>query len=210
MKHLSVLLILLSTVTAQVDYNSQIQPVFNQDCTGCHPGNGGLDLTSYSALMNGGNSGAVVKVGDAANSLLVQRIEGTITPRMPKGADALSDSTISLIKQWINEGAAEAVSVTAEIQLPARFEIVGNYPNPFNPSTRIVIDAAESWSGRAAIMSTSGRTVYDFGQIDLRGGSNSLIWQGVDNRGRALPAGVYLFVLQQEELLLTHRLVLLK
>ena len=30
-----------------VDYNTQIQPIFNSNCIGCHGSSGGLNLTSY-------------------------------------------------------------------------------------------------------------------------------------------------------------------
>lgn len=197
-------------VTAQVDYSSQLQPIFNQNCTNCHGSSGGLNLTSYAELMNGGNSGAVVKAADAANSLLVQRIEGTITPTMPKGADALSDSNISLIKQWINEGAMEAASIAPEEALPTRFQIAGNFPNPFNPSTRIVISSNTEFEGRAVIATASGRTVFDFGVVHVIPGMNSLVWTGEDNTGRRLASGPYLFIFMNTDHVISHRMILLK
>ena len=210
MKRLIVMALLLSIAGAQVDYNSQIQTIFNEKCTGCHGGSGGLTLSSYDELMKGGNSGAVIKAGDAPNSLLIQRIEGSVTPQMPQGGDALVDSVISLIKKWINEGAPEKVSVTVESQLPSRFEIVGNYPNPFNPSTSIVINTMIHVKGRASIVTVSGRSVYDFGPITLKPGSNSLVWLGKNYRGITLSSGIYIFILKYDDRILTHRMALLK
>ena len=210
MKRLIVMALLLSIAGAQVDYNSQIQTIFNEKCTGCHGGSGGLTLSSYDELMKGGNSGAVIKAGDASNSLLIQRIEGSVTPQMPQGGDALADSVISLIKKWINEGAPEKVSVTVESQLPSRFEIVGNYPNPFNPSTRIVINTMTHVQGQASIVTVSGLLVYDFGPITLKPGSNSLVWMGKNYRGITLSSGIYIFILKYDDRILTHRMALLK
>ena len=99
MKRLIVMALLLSIAGAQVDYNSQIQTIFNDKCTSCHGGSGGLNLSSYDELMKGSNSGAVIKAGDASNSLLIQRIDGSVTPQMPQGGDAFSDSVISLNKK---------------------------------------------------------------------------------------------------------------
>ena len=210
MKRLIVMALLLSIAGAQVDYNSQIQTIFNEKCTSCHGGSGGLILSSYDELMKGGNSGAVIKAGDASNSLLIQRIEGSVTPQMPKGGDALSDSVISLIKKWINEGAAENISITTESQLPSHFEIVGNYPNPFNPYTRIVINTMTHVQGEASIVTSSGKSVYDFGPISFEPGSNSLIWMGKNYSGRSLPSGIYFFIIKYADRILTHRMVLLK
>ena len=210
MKRLIVMALLLSIAEAQVDYNSQIQTIFNEKCTGCHGGSGGLTLSSYDELMKGGNSGAVIKAGDASNSLLIQRIEGSVTPQMPQGGDALSDSVISLIKKWINEGAAENISITTESQLPSHFEIVGNYPNPFNPYTRIVINTMTHVQGEASIVTSSGKSVYDFGPISFEPGSNSLIWMGKNYSGTSLSSGIYFFIIKYADRILTHRMVLLK
>ena len=38
-------------------YTESIQPIFDAYCTRCHGNGGGLDLTSYTALFKGGNSG---------------------------------------------------------------------------------------------------------------------------------------------------------
>ena len=210
MKRLIVVTLLFSFAGAQVDYNSQIQTIFNEKCTGCHGGSGGLTLSSYDELMKGGNSGAVIKAGDASNSLLIQRIEGSVTPQMPQGGDALSDSVISLIKKWINEGAAENISISTESQLPSHFEIVGNYPNPFNPYTRIVINTMTHVQGEASIVTSSGKSVYDFGPISFEPGSNSLIWMGKNYSGTPLSSGIYLFIIKYDDRILTHRMVLLK
>ena len=93
---------LLSLSLGQVDYNSEIQPIFNSSCTSCHGGSGGLSLTSYNNVMNGGNSGDVVIPYDHANSLLWQYVNSGY---MPPGTNDLTQSQVNLISQWIDEGA---------------------------------------------------------------------------------------------------------
>ena len=46
----------------QVDYSSEIQPIFNTNCTQCHGASGGLNLGSYDDLMDGGNSDDIIKL----------------------------------------------------------------------------------------------------------------------------------------------------
>ena len=89
-----------------VNFSAEIKPLFSS-CTDCHGGSGGLSLSSYTSLMTGGNSGAVVTPGDGAGSLLVKKLRGTAGIRMPKGQDPLNDTTINLIETWINEGAKD-------------------------------------------------------------------------------------------------------
>ena len=100
-------LFLLAPVLAQVDYDSEIQPIFNSRCINCHSGSDaeeGLNLSSYNNVMNGGDSGDVVIPYDHANSLLWQYINSGF---MPPGTNDLTDSQVDLIAQWINEGALE-------------------------------------------------------------------------------------------------------
>ena len=96
---------LLSLSLGQVDYNSEIQTIFNSRCTNCHSGSDAeedLSLTSYNNVMNGGDSGDVVIPYDHANSLLWQYINSGF---MPPGNNDLTDAQVDLIAQWIDEGA---------------------------------------------------------------------------------------------------------
>ena len=95
--------------------------VFGPKCSGCHTGPtsnalpGGMDLTSATASrasLVGVTSLEIstvqrVKVGDAANSYVVQKIEGTgAGARMPFGGPPLNPVTIAAIRKWITDGAA--------------------------------------------------------------------------------------------------------
>ncbi|MHC4939881.1 MAG: c-type cytochrome domain-containing protein [Planctomycetota bacterium] len=92
---------------ATVFFAQDILPIFGTDCINCHGTSGGLDLQSWDGVDAGGNSGAVVVPGDPENSLLIQRLEGTIAPRMPQNLPPLSPAEIDVIKQWIREGALD-------------------------------------------------------------------------------------------------------
>ncbi|MEQ9310706.1 MAG: c-type cytochrome domain-containing protein [Balneolaceae bacterium] len=93
----------------QVSFGNDVQPIFNSSCTSCHGNSGGVNLSSYTALMNsvGNNYGNnLVVPGDADASGLVDKVEPNPThgTRMPIGG-TLSSSQIQTIRAWINEGA---------------------------------------------------------------------------------------------------------
>ena len=91
-----------------VHYSTEIQPIFTNKCTNCHGTSGGLTLTSYSGLMNGGNSGDVVISGNGSESRLIQKLRGTASgSQMPASGCCLEESTINLIERWIDEGAMD-------------------------------------------------------------------------------------------------------
>ena len=99
-----------------INYESEIQPIWNNNCTSCHGNSGNLDLSqgnSYSNLVNvasQGYSGFLrVKPNDWMNSVLYQKIVGNSSfgDPMPQGSSALSASDKEKIKNWIQSGATK-------------------------------------------------------------------------------------------------------
>ncbi len=99
-----------SALAARVDYQRQIQPIFARRCLECHnetKRSGGLSLASYSDALEGGRTGAIIRPGAAARSLIVHKITGASDPRMPKDKEPLPAGEIATIQRWIDEGARE-------------------------------------------------------------------------------------------------------
>jgi mono/diheme cytochrome c family protein len=101
------------TPTAQptagtLTFDEDILPIFKQDCSICHGQFGGWNSISYQAVMTSGDNAPVIIPGDSANSLLVQKLQGTASSGgiMPPGGK-LPEATIQLIIDWINAGAPE-------------------------------------------------------------------------------------------------------
>jgi len=79
---------------------------------------------------------------------------------------------------------------------PQSFEILGNYPNPFNPDTKIrfVIPAKESGAVLSLnIRNVLGRHVRTVDRHRFGPGEQEVCWDGRDDQGRPLPGGVYFF-----------------
>ena len=99
------LVILVFTLVFAVDYESEIQPIFNNNCGNCHLGNssGDLNLSNYDNLM----SNDVIVPGNHEASELYDRItrDNAAAGDMPPGNSELSQNQIDLIAEWIDEGA---------------------------------------------------------------------------------------------------------
>jgi len=81
-----------------------IGDLFGQKCGVCHAGEiimGGLDLSSYQAALEGGNSGPGIIPGNSDSSVLMT------TQRAGGHPKQLSEEELSLIKEWIDGGAPE-------------------------------------------------------------------------------------------------------
>ncbi|HXW05253.1 MAG TPA: DUF1549 domain-containing protein [Vicinamibacterales bacterium] len=95
-------------VSSLIDYDRQVRPIIEARCLECHSQEarkGGLSLASYGDALDGGRSGAAIRPGSAAGSLLVHRILGDVEPQMPKDERPLSEAEVALIRRWIDEGA---------------------------------------------------------------------------------------------------------
>ena len=75
---------------------------------------------------------------------------------------------------------------------PTSFFLAGNHPNPFNPTTEILFHTEKEGPGLLRIFDVAGRSILDQ-DFHATSGSNRLIWRGVDDGGRIVPGGVYLY-----------------
>ena len=210
MKKIALLLVILSSLIGQVDYNSQIQPIFNNNCTSCHMyGNasGGSTLTSYSGVMTNSNSGASVVPGDHANSLLWQRVNNGSMP--PQNNPDLSADQINLIAQWINQGASLQLSEEINIS-PQEYTLHQNYPNPFNPNTSMNFDLPKDGLVNITIYDMMGRIVKTLVNGSQTAGFKNIQWNATDNLGKAVPAGVYLYSIETKDFTKSKKMILLK
>jgi len=139
MRRLVFLTFLFSFLFAQT-YDSEIQPIWNNNCTSCHGTSGNLDLSqgnSYTNLVNVASSGYSgfqrVKPGDPMNSVLHQKIVGNTSfgDRMPMGGSALAQADEEKIKNWIQNGAVKDWSGGA----------VSSYSFDFGPGPYIDVKA---------------------------------------------------------------------
>lgn len=65
-------------------------------------------------------------------------------------------------------------------------------PNPFRVGTRLSFALPGPGPVQLWVVDLQGRIVRRFARVVARGGSSEVLWDGRDERGRVLPAGVYL------------------
>jgi len=89
-----------------ISFTADVLPIFQASCVSCHGQAGGLSLESHDSVLAGTEKGPVIAGGDPDASDLVLFIDGTKEPRMPKGADPLTEEQIVTVRSWISQGAA--------------------------------------------------------------------------------------------------------
>jgi hypothetical protein len=156
----------------KVTYQDHALPVLRQRCGSCHNADkktGGLDVTSFSAIMQGGGSGDVLVSGDAAKSYLFRVVNHDDEPTMPPDAPPIPEAERKVLRSWIDGGLLENKGSVA-VAPPKKVDVAmatpaGERPAvpplpahlPLEPATRTAaVDACSSiaispWAPLAAV-----------------------------------------------------------
>tara|TARA_B000000460_G_scaffold228097_1_gene184138 strand:- start:16 stop:921 length:906 start_codon:yes stop_codon:yes gene_type:complete len=94
--------------------------------------------------------------------------------------------------------------------IPETFALHANYPNPFNPTTTISYDLPEQSQITLGIYDILGKQIKTLINQSQDAGSKIAIWDGTDNLGRQVSAGVYLYQIQAGVFTQTRKMLLLK
>ena len=105
------------------------------------------------------------------------------------------DPTLGGVHVLKNSGGGQPTAVmTAAIAVPAQYRLGDSYPNPFNPAVVIPLDLATDAAGVSlTVYDVLGRRVRQLWQGALPVGTHRFMWNGRDEVGRNVAAGVYLY-----------------
>ncbi len=124
--------------------------------------------------------------GDDENGPVVLIADGQMGPggfSYPNVAD--------VIRVTVNGGTAVANEVAGDV--PERFALHGNYPNPFNPTTTIQYEIASPGSVSLVVYNVLGQKVAELVSDEQSAGVYEVRWDGNDLSGRTAASGVYLY-----------------
>ncbi len=103
------------------------------------------------------------------------------------------------------------VSGVEELPQTQAFNLFPCHPNPFNPTTTISYEIPAESRVELAIYDVMGRLVKTLRSGELEtGGFHDVVWQGKDEKGRAVSSGVYLYRIQAGAFSAARRMVLMK
>lgn len=102
----------LAGAAESVDFAKQIKPILQRYCVSCHGPEtveSGFRADFGSLVLEGGDRGAAIVPGDAEKSLLYRvLVSEDDVSQMPFEQPRLSNEQISLVKDWIDQGAKSA------------------------------------------------------------------------------------------------------
>ena len=162
------------------------------------------DLIGYKVVLEGDLAGIEVPATDGISASVStadvtamigenQSLTGTWKVVASDGLESIESGTRTLT---VVTGTLSSV----EELFPKQFMLMGNYPNPFNPETRIRIEIPLSANVTIIISDILGREVSRLGNQVYSQGMHSFGWDGKSFSGNNLPSGVYLYEVVATEL----------
>ena len=109
---------------------------------------------------------------------------------------------------WTYMGALSTVdndNITAN-----KFELKGNYPNPFNPTTKIRFTNDRASNVKVTVYSLKGEKVATIMNKQVNSGTYDVSWNGKNTSGKVVPTGMYLYDIESDGRRLQGKMLFLK
>ncbi len=163
------------------------------------------DQGSNSFYLNPGETTQIeVTVNVPGTALVGQQDELTIT------VTSLFDPSADFAKT-ITTTVDQSTDISDNgYTIPGQFSLGQNFPNPFNPETKIVFNLEKAGNIYLEVFDILGRKVSTLQSGYLGAGQYEFTWYGVDNSGRQAASGIYFYRLSSNEFTLTRKMTLLK
>jgi len=107
----------------------------------------------------------------------------------------------------------EAASTSPEISIPNQsdfIELIGNYPNPFNPETSINFNLKKDSKVSLKVFNVRGQLIKTLIDEQLVTSIYDVVWNGKNDSGTPVSSGVYLYKLQADTESAVKKCILLK
>ncbi|MCB9211779.1 MAG: VWA domain-containing protein [Ignavibacteriales bacterium] len=146
----------------------------------------------------------------------------TFSPESPK-ADSLKEyiTTLSVMYGVITQFTSftdiyvtdvEEIAKDENKNLPDGFQLLGNYPNPFNPTTTIKFSVGKDYFNvvLVKIYNSIGQLVRVLA-VDVNGkGIYQIRWNGLTQFGKMAPSGIYIYTIDFGNTILSSKMILMK
>ncbi len=179
-------------------------------------GEGGYQYGSGTSFSTPLTAGVAALILSAHRSLTPMQVRD----RLISTARALYDTSAGMVTHpnnfygWGMVDAAKAVTAATgpnDGLTPGQFILLNNYPNPFNGSTTIVVQAGSEQQIELAIYNILGQLVRTIYKGKSQAGFNYFQWrEGLDDAGHQVASGIYVCRLASSGPVLSQKILYLK
>ena len=120
----------------------------------------------------------------------------------------IPDNTTQRVRTfWAETSSAD---LDEDVPVADKFELLGNYPNPFNPETKIRFATEMDSHVKVTIYSILGQKIAVTYDGQLSAGTYNITWNGRDSRNNSVPSGVYYYKVESDDRFEQGKMLLLK
>ena len=116
---------------------------------------------------------------------------------------AVDFDTVSIVVQGVTASTDQNI-------ISNKIKLIGNYPNPFNPSTKIIFNVYEKSDIIVSVYNLSGQVVWRQALSNAKTGLHSIIWNGKTSEGKSLVSGIYIYRIESKNNSILGKMSLLK
>lgn len=168
-------------------------------------------LPSYSVRLRDASSGQILQswTGGTDSYYLWSVYAPTGSPVLRTMIQKTNVETFSSSVLVYSLGVSADVSDTETGREPF-FRLNNNYPNPFNPETRISYEMSERGSVRVEVFSATGQIVRTFDEQTQDAGTHHVVWNGRTDLGAHATSGTYFYRVVANGISSTKKMILLR
>lgn len=133
-----------------------------------------------------------------------------VLPEARPGISTQLEVSHFCLNEISGSGSAFTISIGSGETHPSEFSLFQNYPNPFNPTTEISYSLPEACQVKLSIYNLLGQKVRVLADEYQSAGSKSVEWNGKDDRGIEVAAGIYFYRIEAGNFSQTKKMLLVK
>jgi photosystem II stability/assembly factor-like uncharacterized protein len=112
---------------------------------------------------------------------------------------------------WLGKNVVTSVGYPSSPKtIPHLFDILKNYPNPFNISTKFLIQVNNPLDLSISIFSISGQIIKTYPRTKYNAGVHTIEWDGLGVEKKTISSGVYILSVSDGRTNRFHKIILLK
>jgi predicted RNA methylase len=125
--------------------------------------------------------------------------------------DVLAPSRYSNRVYWYENLIATGIEYAGNISsIPDQLALYQNFPNPFNPSTKIEYSVPQNTHVEIVIYNVIGQVIKTLVNENINAGIHSVFWDGRNNSGDLVNSGLYFYQIISEDNSKSRKMLLLK
>lgn len=116
---------------------------------------------------------------------------------------------VGLITEQLKSGTIVNVNTNTD-QLPTGYNLQQNFPNPFNPETKINYELSRDSKVLIKVFNELGKEIRTLVDKEQPAGRHQVVWDGRNNNYQPVATGIYFYQLSVEGTAQSKKMVLLK